>query len=135
VNGAVADGDVTESGLTMRSAGLKAIATVETTSAYLIKSKHPSDPALADIITNRIRGVIASQKYVLCTYNVERRLLDEAKKITPGNRSPTVTNLAEEGWCAVQAMVERDKAADAMDALKALGALDIFTTALDNARP
>ena len=57
----VADGivDLVESGETMRAAGLKAISTVVSSSAILIKSKHPSDPKLVDLITARIKGVIS----------------------------------------------------------------------------
>lgn len=57
----VADGivDLVESGETMRAAGLKAISTVQPSSAILIKSKHPSDPELVDLITARIKGVIS----------------------------------------------------------------------------
>lgn len=43
----------------MRAAGLKAIATVMDTAAVLIKSKKPSNPALVETITARIRGVIS----------------------------------------------------------------------------
>lgn len=49
----------TESGETMRAAGLKAISTVIETTAILIKSKKPSDPKLVDLIAARIRGVIS----------------------------------------------------------------------------
>lgn len=57
----VADGivDLVESGETMRAAGLKAISTVQPSSAILIKSKHPSDPKLVDLISARIKGVIS----------------------------------------------------------------------------
>ncbi|KAF2266331.1 HisG-domain-containing protein [Lojkania enalia] len=57
----VADGivDLVESGETMRAAGLKAISTVVDSSAILIKSKHPSDPSLVELITARIKGVIS----------------------------------------------------------------------------
>jgi ATP phosphoribosyltransferase len=75
----------------MRAAGLKAIATVVESTAVLIQSKNVSDPKLVDLITNRIKGVITAQKYVLCTYNVEMKLLSEAAKITPGKRAPTVS--------------------------------------------
>lgn len=48
----------TESGETMRAAGLKAIATVVESTAVLIRSKHPSDPKLVNLITARIRGML-----------------------------------------------------------------------------
>lgn len=125
---------MTESGETMRAAGLKPIATVIESTAILIRSKHPSDPKLVDIIANRIRGVITAQKYVLCTYNVSRQDLVRASSITPGRRAPTVTPLEDEGWVAVQAMVLRKDIATVMDDLSAMGATDILVTGLENSR-
>ena len=49
-----------ESGETMKAAGLKAIDTVVDSTAVLIKSKHPSNPTLVDLITARIKGVIGT---------------------------------------------------------------------------
>jgi ATP phosphoribosyltransferase len=126
-----------ESGETMRVAGLKAISTVVESTAVLIKSNHPSDPKLVkyiDLIASRIRGVITAQKYVLCTYNIQRTKLEAASKITPGKRAPTVNSLDEEGWVAVQAMVESKKIGDTMDELQAVGAEDILVTKLENSR-
>ena len=123
-----------ESGETMRAAGLKAIDTVVSSTAVLIKSKHPSDPKLVSIITQRIKGVITAQKYILCTYNVERSKLPQASRITPGKRAPTVNGLDEEGWVAVSAMVERSKIANVMDELTEMGATDILVTKIENSR-
>lgn len=136
----VADGivDLVESGETMRAAGLKAISTVLSSTAVLIKSRHPSDPALVDLIASRIRGVITAQKYVLCTYNVPRSLLPTVTKITPGKRAPTVNGLEgdgeESGWVAVSAMVERKCVATTMDELERVGATDILVTKIENSR-
>jgi hypothetical protein len=65
----VADGivDLVESGETMRAAGLKAISTVVSSSAIMIKSKHPSNPKLVELITARIKGVIS--KLVACLHH------------------------------------------------------------------
>ncbi|KAJ8105746.1 hypothetical protein OPT61_g9995 [Boeremia exigua] len=132
----VADGivDLVESGETMRAAGLKAISTVVSSSAILIKSKHPSDPKLVDLITARIKGVITAQRYVLCQYNIERSKLDIAKEITPGNRAPTVTSLEESGWVAISVMVQRKQIAVVMDRLTEAGACDILVTKIENSR-
>ncbi len=48
-----------ESGETMKAAGLKAIDTVVESTAVLIKSKHPSNQKLIDLIASRIKGVIS----------------------------------------------------------------------------
>ncbi len=139
----------------MRAAGLKAISTVVESTAVLIKSKCPSDPKLVELIASRIRGVIsesfvlhscvfadtcelksptAAQRYVLCTYNIERPRLEEACRITPGKRAPTVTSLEASDWVAVNAMVERKDMAVVMDQLTAVGASDILCMKIDNSR-
>ncbi|KAL2171881.1 hypothetical protein VTG60DRAFT_1268 [Thermothelomyces hinnuleus] len=132
----VADGivDLVESGETMKAAGLKAIDTVIETSAILIKSKAPSNPALVDLIASRIRGVITAQKYVLCQYNVPRAKLADATRVTPGKRAATVTSLDEEGWVAVSAMVEKKRIAPVMDELVQVGAEDILVLDIHNTR-
>ena len=43
----------------MKAAGLRDIATVVETTAVLIKSKHPSNPTLIDLITSRIQGFVS----------------------------------------------------------------------------
>lgn len=43
----------------MKAAGLKAIDTVVSSSAVLIRSKTPSNPEIVDLIAARIRGVIS----------------------------------------------------------------------------
>lgn len=132
----VADGivDLVESGETMRAAGLCAIDTVVESTAVLIKSKSTTNQKLVDLITARIRGVIQAQRYVLCTYNIARSRLEEATKITPGKRAPTITNLAEEGWLAVSVMVAKSELAGVMDRLEEIQATDILVTQLINSR-
>lgn len=122
----------------MRAAGLHAIATVLDTEAVLIKSRAPKhDAAHADlikVITNRIRGVVAANKYVSCQYNISRDRLAAASKITPGHKAPTISPLETDNWVAVGVMVEKKKIAQIMDDLVAIGAEDILVFNLDNCR-
>ncbi|MCJ1279459.1 ATP phosphoribosyltransferase (ATP-PRTase) (ATP-PRT) [Puttea exsequens] len=132
----VADGivDLVESGETMKAAGLKAIDTVESSTAVLIRSKHPSNQKLVDKIASRINGVITAQKYVLCQYNIPRPLLETAAKITPGKRAPTITALEDPEWVAVSSMVLKERIASDMDELTANGATDILVLQIANSR-
>ena len=140
-----------ESGETMKAAGLKPIDTVLTSTAVLIKSKHPSNPKLLDLIASRIRGFITAQSYVLCQYNIPRRLLPVARRLTPGKRAPTVTALDGTGidqgskdgetpgtegeeWVAISSMVEKKKIAAVMDQLTENGASDILVLEIANTR-
>jgi len=133
----VADGivDLVESGETMKAAGLKPIDTVISSTAVLVKSKHPTNPQLVDLIASRIRGVISAQKHVLCQYNIARTKLAAATKITPGQRAPTVNALeGEDDWVAVSSMVEKKKIATVMDELTEVGAQDILVLEIANTR-
>ncbi|KAL9932662.1 hypothetical protein V8E36_008361 [Tilletia maclaganii] len=94
-----------------------------------------SASALITLITSRIRGVIAADKYVLCQYNVPKSAqLDAVLEITPGRRSATVSPLRDEGWSAVSVMVLKKDIAEVMDKLEAAGAEDVLVTALHNCR-
>ena len=139
-----------ESGETMRAAGLKAIDTLVESKAVLIKSKHPSNIGLVDIIASRMRGLIgksndifyictavtdnysAAQQFVLCQYNIPRSLLGMAKEITPGKRAPTITQIDEADWVAISSMVEKKKIASVMDELASCGATDILVLEISN---
>ncbi|KAH8977165.1 hypothetical protein EDB86DRAFT_3093011 [Lactarius hatsudake] len=135
--GTQSDRPHTESGETMRAAGLRPIATLLQSEAVLIRSSTPKHAHLApliDKITARIAGVIAAGKYVICQYNVRRATLSTATAITPGRRAPTISPLEDPEWVAVSSMVERFKMADAMDQLVSAGAEDILIFNLDNSR-
>ncbi|CAE6479359.1 unnamed protein product [Rhizoctonia solani] len=135
----LADGivDLVESGDTMRAAGLHAIATLLESEAVLITSAKPKHLHLLPLqqqITQRIAGVLASQKLVLCQYNIRREKLAEATNITPGRRAATVSPLEDGEWAAVSSMVEATQAADVMDRLVDVGAEDVLIIKLDNCR-
>jgi len=135
----LADGivDLVESGDTMRAAGLHAIETVIQSEAVLIKSSAPKHPALVPVINlvaSRIAGVVAANKFVICSYNIPRNKLPFALPFTPGRRAPTISPLDEENWVAVNSMVEKNKASDIMDELVKVGAEDVLIFNLDNCR-
>src|SRR6185312_10900030 len=118
----------------MRVAGLHAISTVLSTQAILIGNNHPSNPELVTKISSRILGVVASQKYVLLNYNIERVHLKQATVITPGRRAPTISPLENSNWAGVQAMVAKDEVAHIMDELQTVGAHDILILNISNCR-
>ncbi len=135
----LADGivDLVESGETMRACGLTAISTLLSSQAVLIKSATPherSNTELIQLITARIRGVIAASKYVLCQYNVQKNDLARALEITPGRRAATVSPLEDKNWNAVSSMVLKADVATIMDKLEKIGAEDILIVGINNCR-
>lgn len=134
----LADGivDLVESGETMRAAGLHAIETILSSEAVLIRSNKPSEEH-ADLIkriTSRVAGHIAAGKYVLCNYNIARKNVIDATKVTPGRRAATVSPLDDPEWVSVSSMVLKAEVADVMDRLQAIGASDILVIGLANCR-
>jgi len=55
-------------------------------------------------------------------------------QITPGKKSPNISPLEMEGWCAVSSLVVKNSSADVMDQLTAIGATDILLFDLCNSR-
>jgi ATP phosphoribosyltransferase len=96
--------------------------------------KHPNLAPLIEKITSRIAGVVASEQYVLCQYNIPRSKLAAAMAITPGRRAPTISQIEDEGWLAVSSMVAKKAVADVMDRLVASGAEDVLILRLQNCR-
>ena len=58
-------------------------------------------------------------------------LLDEAVKILPGMKSPTILPLAQEGWCSIHVVVREDELWSKIEQLKEIGAEDILVLALE----
>jgi ATP phosphoribosyltransferase len=117
----------------MKAAGLKAIDTVVSSTAVLVKARE-SNSEILTLLASRIRGVITAQKFVLCQYNIPRAQLPVASKITPGKRAPTITALEAENWVAVSSMVEKKRIATVMDELIKVGATDILVLNIANSR-
>ena len=80
----------TESGETMRAAGLKAISTVMDTSAWLISSKNPTNPELVEKIKARIQGVISQSS----VSSLPRHIPDISLQ-PPKNMSSALTTSSE----------------------------------------
>lgn len=98
------------------------------------RSKHPQ---LIQTIRNRIEGVLASTQHQLVKYNVPKRLLSLAVKLTPGNRAPTISPLlatSDEDWLAVEVMVKSAGIGSVLDELEKIGCVDILVLSMVNCR-
>lgn len=101
------------------------------TQALLISNPNTTHTDVVSLLKRRISGYITAQKFVMIMYNVSNELLSAASAITPGKRSPTVTNL-DGGFKAVSSLVTRKEVNDKMDKLHELGATDILVIELSN---
>lgn len=124
-----------ETGESMRAAGLHDIYDIMETQSVLIANNKSKHTDLIEKIASRIRGVITAHKYVLCTYNIERKNLAASTKVTPGRLGPTVSALdSHDGWVAVSSMINKKEKGEILDKLTECGATDIMVMAFTNCR-
>lgn len=102
--------------------------------AVLIGQQNPRDPDARDRLLRRIEGVLVASRYSLVEYNCPSERIDEATRITPGFRSPTVQELRDPSWLAVKVLVEKDTVQHVMDELEKLGCTAILETELRHTR-
>jgi len=125
--------DLVSSGSTLVSNGLVEVARVFESEAVLINGKDLSadERGVLNELLFRIDSSILSRgkKYLLM--NLPTSSLDEAVKILPAMRSPTVMPLASEGWCSLHSVVEESSLWDKVKQLKAIGAEGILVIDLD----
>ena len=67
--------------------------------------------------------------------NLPKASLEEAIKILPAMRSPTVMPLAAEGWCSLHSVVDSNDLWDKVRQLKAIGAEGILVLNVDKIIP
>ena len=125
--------DIVSSGGTIVSNGLKEVEKVLFSEAVLIAGKVLSEEKrqlLAQMIfrfeaVERSRGM----KYMLM--NLPQDRVEDAVKILPGMKSPTVLPLAQAGWCSLHVVVREDELWTKIEQLKGIGAEDILVLALE----
>ena len=125
--------DIVSSGGTLVSNGLKEVERVFESEAVLIANKNLSaeDKALLEELLFRIESERDSRDKKYLLMNIPTASLEEAVKILPAMRSPTVMPLAAEGWCSLHSVVDAAELWDKVRQLKAIGAEGILVLTLD----
>ncbi|MGB0370528.1 MAG: ATP phosphoribosyltransferase [Opitutales bacterium] len=126
--------DLVETGSTLVANNLRVLEDIESYEVVLLQNKSVRIPEVADIVTRRLEGVVISNSWSLLEYNVPTQSIEEAKKITPGFKSPTVSKLEDSEWSAMRVMVKRKNLNEVMDALEGIGATAILETHINNCR-
>ena len=129
--------DIVSSGSTIVANSLKEVETVLESEAVLICRKDISveDRQILEEIRFRMDSAKISRgkKYILM--NIPESSLEEAVKILPAMRSPTVMPLAAKGWCSLHSVVDNDKLWEKVRQLKAIGAEGILVLNVDKIIP
>lgn len=126
--------DITETGTSLRDNGLAILSEIGSYQTILVSRAENRDNPEIRQLARRLQGAIIAQTYRLIEYNIPRKVLPRAEKITPGFQSPTVSNLENADWCAVRALVPANDIPKVMDDLEALGATAIIQFPIENCR-
>lgn len=129
--------DIVSSGGTLVSNGLVEVEKVFFSEAVLIANNDitEEEQSILDEMIFRIDSAIFSRdkKYILM--NLPEASVEEATKILPSMRSPTIMPLAAKGWCAMHSVVEEASLWEKIAQLKAIGAEGILVLNIDKIIP
>ena len=121
--------DLTETGSTLRKHGMRIVDVIMESRTQLIANKKsyedPEKKQAIDELTILLRGAIQARGRVLVKLNVDRENLDEVIALLPAMRAPTVSQLSQTGYYAVETIVAKTEINLLIPQLKAAGASDI----------
>ena len=122
--------DLTETGSSLRKAGLKVIATLLTSRTELIANRasydDPVKRAAIDDLVVLIKGALRARGHVLLKLNVPTAGLAAVLAELPAMSSPTVMSTADGAMSALETVVPKQGVNRLIPALKAAGARDIL---------
>jgi ATP phosphoribosyltransferase len=116
--------EVVDTGMSLQQNGLKVIEEVMRSSALLIANKVSlRDPGkrekIMDILT-LLRGAVDGAKKLHIFANVKRDNLGPLLEQLPALKRPTVSDLSDPDWCAVNTVIEKKRFIEILPALRAL---------------
>jgi ATP phosphoribosyltransferase len=131
--------DITETGSSLRANNLRVIDTILTTTTRLI-ANHQSwnDPGKRERIEDLamlLRGAIVAREKVGLKMNVPKSKAAEVLALLPAEKSPTISQLADSNWQAIEVIVEEHIERELLPRLVRAGATGIITYSLNKVIP
>lgn len=131
--------DITETGSSLRANKLRVIDTLLTSTTRLIANKQawddPRKRAKIEDLALLLLAAIDAKSKVGLKMNVPRSSLGEILKLLPAEQSPTVNDLADSDWVAIEVVLEERVERDLSPKLKRAGATAIFSYPLNKVIP
>jgi len=131
--------DVTETGSSLKANNLRVVEEILQSTPRLIANKKAwKDPwkrQKIDAITLLLKGAMEATEKVGLKMNVPAEAIEKVLKLLPAEKSPTISNLVESGWSAVEVIVDERTERELVPKLKAAGASGIITYPLNKVIP
>jgi ATP phosphoribosyltransferase len=122
--------ELTETGSSLRAHNLRIVDVVCQSTTWLIANKESwKDKFKKKKIENialLLKGAILAEEKVGLKMNVARGNLDKILKILPAMKKPTISNLTDEGWTAVETIIDEKVVRKIIPQLKKAGATGII---------
>ncbi len=122
--------DLVSTGSTLRTNGLRSLATLLESEAVLVGRGRDADQGATATLTTLLGSVIEARANRYLLFNVARERLEEVTALLPTKGSPTVMDLAS-GEVAVHALVPASRIWSLLPSLESLGASSILTLAVE----
>lgn len=132
--------DLVSTGSTLKTNGLREVATVLESSALLVSRPTILDDPVAGRkvreLTVALESVIRAEGKRYLMANVRKDALPKVKEILPGISGPTIVDVLDHGdWVAAHAVVDRRELYRVIAELKSIGATGILVTKIERLMP
>jgi len=131
--------DATETGSSLKANKLRELDTIVTSTTRLVANheawNNPDKRAKIEDMATLLQGAIDARSKVGLKLNVPRAQLDAVLDILPAEKSPTVNELADKEWVAIEVLVEEKVERDLVPRLRRAGGTDIFSYPLNKVVP
>lgn len=121
--------DLTETGGTLTRHGMEVADVLLESRTQLIANKgsykDPGKRQAIEELTILLKGAVDARGRVLVKLNVQEKQLERVVELLPAMRAPTVSQLSESGYYAVETVLDKSAINTLIPKLKALGAEDI----------
>lgn len=131
--------DITETGSSLRANNLRVVDTILSSTTRLIANHQAWDNAekrqKIEDLALLFNGAIEARAKVGLKMNVPRAQLDEILGLLPSEKSPTVNELADDQWAAVEVVIEDHAERELVPRLVRAGATGIISYSLNKVIP
>ncbi len=121
--------EITETGSSLRANKLKIIDVIMESTTRLIANKQSWKDSWKkkkiEIISMLLQGAINAEQKVGLMMNVERKNLNKLLKLLPALQKPTISELSDKSWVAVNTVIDESLVRDLIPKLKESGAAGI----------
>jgi len=122
--------EITETGSSLRANKLRIVDTLLCSTPRLIANhscwKDPWKRKKIETLALLLKGALEAESKVGLKMNIARKNLDTLLRTLPALRNPTISSLSQEGWVAVETIIDEHIVRELIPALKGAGAEGII---------